>query len=318
MNERGLQWRAVIVFVLTMLLQVPTWAAAQTTFQRIVVFGDSLSDPGNLFALEKINITPPYDNLGPLLIPADVYAKGGHHLSNGPTWIEQYARTIGLAADTRPAFQGFGVKATNYAVSGARAHDDGINVNMGAQVDVFLNKFSGKVPADALYVIEFGSNDIRDILAGGDLSTIFSEAFSTIGSSIASLYYAGARKFLICNAPDFSLTPAMLQFPEPMRDIARFVSMSYNQGLETLVVGPAAATLPEIEIVRLDFFTLLNNVVAAPALVNLRVVDQPCITPGSPPYTCKDPGQYMFWDGAHPTKAGHAIMAHAAETVLAE
>lgn len=318
MNERRLQLWAVIGFVLTMVIQVPTWAAAETTFQSIVVFGDSLSDPGNLFALEKINITPPYDTLDPLLIPNDVYAKGGHHLSNGPTWIEQYARTIGLAADTRPAFQNFGVKATNYAVSGARAHDDLENVNLDDQVNEFLNNFSGKLPADALYVIEFGSNDIRDILAGGDLPTIFSGAFNTIGSSIASLYYAGARKFLICNAPDFSLTPAMLQFPAEVRASAKGVSMGYNQGLETLVVGPAAANLPGIEIVRLDFFTLLNNVVAAPDLVNLRVVDQPCITPGIPPYTCKHPDQYMFWDGAHPTKAGHAIMSHAAATALAE
>ena len=316
MNERRLQWWAVIGFVLTMVLQVPTWAAAQTTFRRIVVFGDSLSDPGNLFALERINITPPYDTLDSMLIPDNVYARGGHHLSNGPTWIEQYARTVGLAADTRPAFQDFGVKATNYAVSGARAHDDGINVNLGAQVNEFLNDFSGKASADALYVIEFGSNDIRDILAGGDPATIFSGAFSTIGNSIASLYAAGARKFLICYAPDFSLTPAVRPFPEFMRAIARSVSIGYNLGLEA-VVG-SVVSLPEIEIVRLDFFTLLNKVVAAPALVNLSVVDQPCITPGIPPYTCKDPGQYMFWDGAHPTKAGHAIMAHAAETVLAE
>ena len=316
MNERRLQWWAVFGFVLAMVLHVPTWAAAQTTFQRIVVFGDSLSDPGNLFALEGINITPPYDTLDSMLIPDNVYARGGHHLSNGPTWIEQYARTKGLAADTRPAFQDFGVKATNYAVSGARAHEDGINVNLGAQLNEFLNDFRGKAPSDALYVIEFGSNDIRDILAGGDPATIFSGAFTAIGNSIATLYAAGARKFLICNAPDFSLTPAILQFPEDVRAIARLVSVGYNQGLEA-VVGQVAA-FPEIEIVRLDFFTLLTAVVAAPALVNLSVVDQPCITPGIPPFTCKDPGKYMFWDGAHPTKAGHAIMAHAAATVLAE
>jgi len=316
MKKRQLQWWAVMGFVLAIVLQAPTWAAAQTTFQKIVVFGDSLSDPGNLFAIEGINITPPYDTLGPMLIPENVYARGGHHLSNGPTWIEQYARTIGLAADTRPAFQDFGVKATNYAVSGARAHDDGINVNMGSQVNEFLNNFNGNAPADALYVIEFGSNDIRDILAGGDPATIFPGAFTTIGNSIATLYAAGARKFLICNAPDFSLTPAILQFPEDVRAIARLVSMGYNLGLDA-VVGQVSA-LPEIEIERLDFFTLLNVVVAAPALVNLSVVDQPCITPGIPPFTCKNPDKYMFWDGAHPTKAGHAIMAHAAATVLAE
>ena len=33
--------------------------------------------------------------LNPLLIPS-AYAKGGHHFSNGATWIEQYARSVGL------------------------------------------------------------------------------------------------------------------------------------------------------------------------------------------------------------------------------
>jgi phospholipase/lecithinase/hemolysin len=75
-------------------LAAPDWAAAQSRFSGIVVFGTSLSDPGNAFVLVGDANTPPDFALDPLLIPSAPYAKGGHHFSNGATWVEHYARSI--------------------------------------------------------------------------------------------------------------------------------------------------------------------------------------------------------------------------------
>lgn len=304
---------------MTFVLQAPGWAEAKTSFNRIVVFGDSLSDPGNLFALEGGANTPPYDSLDPLLIPDQPYARGGHHFSNGATWIEQFARPLGLAGNTRPAFQGSENEATNYAVGGARAHDDGINVNLQAQVTTFLNAFGGVAPADALYVVEFGSNDIRDGLAAGvGAGPILENALTSVGNNIAALYAAGARKFLVCNAPDLSLTPAVLTLDKltpGAAQFARFLSLSYNAGLDSLL--DSLQGLPGITIKRVNFFQKLNELVATPAAFDLRVVDTSCVTPGTPPYACQEPDQYLFWDGTHPTKAVHAIMSQEAASALA-
>jgi phospholipase/lecithinase/hemolysin len=67
-RKSSVVWRWMAVCLLAAALAAPMGAAAQTTFSRIVVFGDSLSDPGNDFALINTQNTPPYDNLDPLTI----------------------------------------------------------------------------------------------------------------------------------------------------------------------------------------------------------------------------------------------------------
>src|SRR5512143_1217064 len=123
LRKSFLRWSAAGLVALAVAAPFP--AAAQTSYSRIVVFGDSLSDPGNAFALTHAESVPPYDTLDALLVPEAPYAKGGHHFSNGATWIEQFARPMGLAGSVRPAFPGLGAAASNYAVGGARAYEDG-------------------------------------------------------------------------------------------------------------------------------------------------------------------------------------------------
>jgi len=324
----GLKMKAIsvkrwtLMGLLGLALVAPNWAeAAQATFGRIVVFGDSLSDPGNFFALKGVQSTPPYNTLDPLLIPEAPYAKGGHHFSNGSTWVEQFARSSGLAGDTRPAFQGSNTKATNYAVGAARAHDDGKNVNLSAQVIAFLGDSGGAAPSDALYVVEFGGNDIRDALEVlpdfNQATTIISEALFATGNNIGALYGAGARKFLVWTAPDLGLTPAIrtLDSISPgAKQAAEFLSQSYNSGLDA-VLGSLAG-LPGIEITRLDVNKKLNELVANPGAFDLKVVDAACITPNRPPFDCQTPDEFLFWDGIHPTKTVHAIIAQEAALVL--
>jgi hypothetical protein len=45
-------------------------------------------------------------------------------------------------------------------------------------------------------------------------------------------------------------------------------------------------------------------------------VEQVCITPNVPPFLCKNPEQFLFWDGVHATKAVHAFFAVQAANVL--
>ena len=311
------RWPLVCGVVLV--LAWPGWAAAQSRFSGLVVFGTSLSDPGNAFVLVGDAGTPPDFMLNPLLIPSAPYAKGGHHFSNGATWVEQFARSVGLGDSVRPALATMDPAVTNFAVGAARAYDDGLNFNLTRQVDTFLQRSGGIASSQALYVIEMGSNDIRDAFqlyaTGGDGGPILTRALGSIAANIQRLYVAGAREFLVWVAPNVALTPAIRSLPPTAQGLAAFVTQVFNDNLDGILAQLSAA-LPGVTFARLDAYQLLNAIVDDPAAFGLTNVTTACVTPNLAPFSCKHADGFLFWDGIHPTKAGHAILAQETATVV--
>jgi phospholipase/lecithinase/hemolysin len=182
-------WLFSIVVAFAVL--APSGASADERFHHhqfiksIVVFGDSLSDSGNVFALNGGQfVAPPtygMDGVDPVtnipdvipLIPGAPYTTG--RFSNARrTWIEILADAVGLGSSVKPAVPGalFGEddgRASNYAVGGARAAPMG-ELHLSEQVGLFLADIRGRARPNALYVIEFGGNDIRDAVAAALLA----------------------------------------------------------------------------------------------------------------------------------------------------
>lgn len=271
--------------------------------QEVVVFGDSLSDPGNVFALTGAVSHSPY-----AVIPNAPYAIGGHHFSNGKTWIEQRPAGDVNAQSSGPAYEVNGA-FTNYAVGGARARSTGTGIDLALQVQDYLDDFGGARPL-AMHVIFIGGNDIRDALeANGNLAPI-ADAVSSIASNIQTLYFAGARRIVVVNGPDLSLVPAVSRTGNPYAIAgARLLSQAYNAGLAGAIAQLSVA-LPGISITAVDLYAALDDMVANPGRYGLSNVTDMCITPGVDGNAqCSDPGGYLFWDGIHPTSKGHAILA---------
>jgi phospholipase/lecithinase/hemolysin len=305
-------------FLLAVVLLAPNWAQA-ITFESIVVFGGSVSDSGNAFALLKRANKPPYGELDQFLVPTGPYAKGGHHFSNGATWIEQLARKLKLNRSVQPAFASSNPHATNYAVGAARARDDGINVNMTDQVSAFLGDFDSVAPSDALYVIDFGGNDVRDALLDLNPGLVIQDALGAIASNLGSLYAAGARKFLVVNVVDIGMIPSIRILDSLLPGAAQgasILSQLFNSGLDNVLAS--LAVLPGVEIAVLDVYGTVNELIANPGNFGLTEVEEACITPNVRPFTCKKPDKFLFWDGVHPTKAVHAVFAQGAANVLGQ
>jgi len=322
-----MRFRTQSVFLATMftlaIATAPT--AAKAPYTRIVVFGTSLSDSGNAFALRGATSTPPDYQLDPLLVPGAPYARGGLHFSNGATWVEQLARSLGLAGTVRPAFASESPQATNYAVGGARAYNDGKNLNLGAQVEAFLADVGGAAPSDALYVVEMGSNDIRDAIVafqtGGfpAAQAVLQQAVGSIAQNMQVLYGAGAREFLVWLPPNVALTPAIRNLDRVSpgaAQLATALTQAFNGGLNGALTQLSA--IPGITIRRLDAYALLTEIVANPQTYDLSNVTDACVTPNVAPFSCDRPDNYLFWDGIHPTRTVHAIVASTAALLLGQ
>ncbi|HET9650592.1 MAG TPA: SGNH/GDSL hydrolase family protein [Usitatibacter sp.] len=307
--------------LLAALLLFPLLALAQVPSPHFVIFGDSLSDSGNVFVVgnvgfdEGANNVPPDYNFDPGLNPNAAYARGGHHITNGATWIEVLTKRLGYGVNGNPAFASDNPLATNYAVAGARAHDrtDEGAIDLPDEVGAFLADFgAGNAPPDALYVIEVGANDIFDAARTGD-PTLAVEALQSIGDNIVALYGNGARRFLVVGVPNLGLTP--IAQGDPIA--AATASGGFNLMLQALVLQPLGALLPGVDIRFFDLYAAVNDVVANAETYGLTVLDTPCVTPEAPPFVCRNPDEYMFWDGIHPTRAVHAIIAGKAAAFLA-
>jgi len=76
-----------LAFLLSLSLLFSGWAAADFTYDGLVVFGDSLSDSGNKYVVTGLSNTPPYNLLDPFLVPDGPYTKGGSITATGrPGW----------------------------------------------------------------------------------------------------------------------------------------------------------------------------------------------------------------------------------------
>jgi phospholipase/lecithinase/hemolysin len=279
-------------------------AAGASPITSLVVFGDSLSDQGNAFLMTGGFPPAPYDK----------------RASNGPVAVERLAADLGVPL--APAVLG----GTNYAVVGATTGpvmipgsapaattQNIVALNYGqsaldgtsllSQVGKFLATGPVTDPSGSLFVVWGGANDL---LVNASINTI-SNALVNMTVAIGALYADGARRVLVPNLPDLSLTPFGMSAPA-IKPILQALSIIFNTGLDAALDGLTAA-LPGIQIQKFDTFALLTALSADPGAFGLANATDPCMTGvfgGGP--VCSSPGGDVFWDTFHLTTAGHSVL----------
>ncbi|MFL5282312.1 MAG: SGNH/GDSL hydrolase family protein [Rhodopila sp.] len=289
-------------------LALPMTAQAYST---LYVFGDSLSDAGNVFLATHMQQ------------PAAPYANGQY--SNGPTWVQDLAGSLGLGPVTASLAGGtdyaYGGSTTGYAVPGPTAAVP----TLTAQITLFSSAVGGVAPSTALYAVWSGANDLfailSDGLAKGALDSTqavqaAAEAAGVEAGAIATLATAGAKTFVVPLLPDLGKTPDIRAAGASAAATA--LSATYNAALIADIQALVAGTSISVSLV--DTFSLIDAAVSTPNAYGFTDVTAPCY---SGPYTgggsgCRTQDQYLFWDSVHPTAAGHAIIAAAAEAALPE
>ena len=283
--------------------------ASAAEYERIVAFGDSLMDSGNAYVLTGEISTPPFEP-----VPSGAYAIGGHHYSNGRTWVEQLGEAMGLHRSTGPSARNPGV-FTNYAIGGSRARSGSGSPSAQQQVAQFLTDNGGAASGRDLYLFGFGANDVRDAMIQQN-GFLIGEAVFAIRDNLLSLCSAGARHIVIANVPNVGVAPGIQWFGEPVIGFATLLSAALNTGVRQWVEQYVQPQCPDTRFETLDTFSLSTAVFTNPGLFGFEDA-QPCLTFGVVANAiCERPDTKFFWDAIHPTRAGHALIAGQALTLL--
>lgn len=294
----------VTVFILA--LTFASGAAQALPYSNLVIFGDSLVDSGNNAVIfDTVTPTP----IGsPTFDPTEPYASNRY--SNGPVWVEQFAASLGLSA------QASLLGGTNFAFGGARTGPAGSSFpfSLTDQVEMFLGGSGGVAQGDALYVVAGGGNNARDafeLAAGGGDPTAIIEAFVTdIATILTRLSGAGARDILLVNVPNIGVTPAIQAFGPGAAAGASAIAAGMNTELDGVLAGLLPSLLADVKV--FDFYSTVTQTVADPSAFGLTDVTSACAFSVA---CIANPDTTLFWDGIHPTTAGHALIARAAIAV---
>lgn len=180
-----------------------SYAVSASPPDRLYVFGDSLSDNGNLATLQQYDFLnhPPY----------------AHGFSNGPRAVEVLAAQLALPLKPRYTFGcALGTPCelgTNYAFAGARAYDTGPTPrapNLSEQVGLFLLDTYGAADPQALYIVFIGGNDLRDARnarSEADARNLIRLAVNAVGNNVRTLLKAGAQTVMVVNSGDLGAAP---------------------------------------------------------------------------------------------------------------
>lgn len=216
-----------------------TTATAAPAYDRLVVFGDSLSDNGN-----------------------------AGRFSNGPVWVERLAERLGLAL--KPSRMG----GHDFAVGGARLDPRSGPDSLRAQADRFLGK--PQPNGRTLHIVYGGGNDLLAAMGAGDADAgiAVDRAVRALESIVADLVAHGATDILVPNLPDIGMTPAIRAAGREALARAATLTDRFNAAVDRALANFAAA--PRLRLYRLDVRAMAERARADPQAFGFVDIVTPC------------------------------------------
>ncbi|PSW61917.1 thermolabile hemolysin [Photobacterium kishitanii] len=258
---------------------------------KIVAFGDSLSDTGNTF------------NGSQWLFPnSNSWFLG--HFSNGLVWTEYLANAKHL-----PLY--------NWAVGGAAGVNEyGILTGIYDQISSFntyMKSAKNYNIGNTLFTLEFGLNDFMNY--GRNVTQVKSD-YST---ALIRLTDVGAKNILLMTLPDASKAP---QFKYSSAEKVALVSKQIKQFNAFIKEQAAYYKAKGINITLVDAYKMFENVTSNPqkyGFINAKDACMDINRSSSKDYLishnltndCAQNGsdKYVFWGVTHPTTAMHKYIA---------
>jgi len=300
-------------------------------YKKMVIFGDSLSDNGNLYKLDLhfLPKSPPYYN---------------GRFSNGDVWSDTL---------TQRYFDRYHVTSTNYAYGGATSTghnpwtDPSVPITLTSELNEYLLQTVFQDKSDTLFIIWIGANDYF-FNKTEEADPLTSRVIDEISKTIDTLVQNHAQFFLLPNLPDLSQTPLARDHSDLSEKLHTF-TLLHNKKLAA-AIAEAKEKYPTVTFITVDIGSLFDDLLINPEKynqryhINIQDVIHPCWSGGytvraenmkedhtipaailnSPDLyvamnvskqaaaretACTDPENRLFWDEMHPTAPAHQILA---------
>ncbi|MGC1296048.1 MAG: SGNH/GDSL hydrolase family protein, partial [Alloacidobacterium sp.] len=270
-------------------------------YTSIVVFGDSLSDTGNVadLTLAKYGFRlpgPDFDYTDGRFTDGTDTVPAAHNYFG--VWVEQLAATLPAKPVIKASLDGGTDYAYGFATTGGGTGvftfgpSDSLSVNVnniGQQISDYLAT-KPKINDKTLFIVWGGAIDILNATSSDDVV----KAAIDQALNVQRLIEAGATQFIIPNLPPLGAVPRLNGSPItsiPATKESILYNVTLAAGLNILRdFNPGK----HLHLDQLDVFGLFNQIIAAPtkfALVDVSTSsqDNPSINPDT----------YLFWDDLH-------------------
>ena len=279
--------------------------AMASNFSQFYVFGDSLSDTGNIFTATE-GLTNPETAIP----PNPPYAPG--RFSNGDIWVDFVGDEIGLTPTTFLSPQtNIPADGVNFAFGGSSSGlDNALAPNLGlpgilGQVGLFTQNLQAnnqQADPNALYAVWVGANDY---VFGG--VTDPNQTVTNLSNAIGALTQAGAKNIAVFNLPDLGQLPFALATNNsaPLTQLTNAHNAALEQALDSFDGN-------SLNIIPVDVNSLFNQIAPNPGEFGFTQNPAiPCVVGdfNNISSVCDNPNELVFFDVVHPSSKSHRLVA---------
>lgn len=273
---------------------------------KLYVFGDSLSDTGNLGRSASLGND----------LPAPFFE---NRISNGPVIVEYIAASLQTDVEASN-YLDTEEEGTNYAIAGANALDRDTPIDLDLQIESYLMKNDDRVNPINIFLFFIGGNDIVEAVSLGEQAgrQELSRAAEEVSQAVDAIVRRGGNEIVVLNVPNIGRTPQMLESDPGDAALATALTQHFNAEVQSNLQAFVSNT---VRIINIDMYAILEDIVGRAAELGFTNITQGCYLTNDLRFadfcSAEQFDSFMFFDDIHPTAKTHCLLGEAAAQQLA-